>query len=147
MTVCRIMFFVRRLMIRGVGMFVVSSSCVLYHDGVSGPIGIGTPGGKFCTHMDGRRYVFSGVPLTASLSLLRICTLHIHPYVPAHRDFAGVGLSPISVRTICHNLPAYICESESFCVRSCASPIRWRNGRSNHNVRIGTAFLSVRTYV
>ena len=147
MTVRRIVFFVRRLMIRGVGMFVVNSSCVLYHDGVSGPIGTGIPGGKFCTRTDGHRYVFSGVPLTASLSMLRNCTLHIHTYVPARRDFAGVGLSPISVRTMCHNLPAYICESESFCVRSCASPIRWRNGKSNHNVRIGTAFLRVRTYV
>ena len=141
------MFFVRHLMIRGVGMFVVTCSCVLYHDGVSGPIGTGIPGGTFCTRMDGRRYVFSDVPLTASLSMLRNCTLHIHTYVPARRDFAGVGLSPISVRTICHNLPAYICESESFCVRFCASPIRWRSGKSNHNFRIGTAFLRAHTYV
>ena len=78
---------------------------------------------------------------------LRNCTLHIHTYVPACRDFAGVGLSPVSVRTICHNLPAYICELESFCVPSCASPIRWRSGKSNHNVRIGTAFLRARTCV
>ena len=141
------MFFVRRLMIRGVGMFVVTCSCVLYRDGVSGPIGTGILGGIFCTRTDGRRYVFSGVPLTASLLMLRNYTLHIHTYVPARCDFAGVGLSPISVRTICHNLPAYICESESFCVRSCVSPIHWRSGKSNHNVRIGTAFFRARTYV
>ena len=138
---------VRRLMIQGVGMFVVTCSCVFYRDDVSGPIGTGILGGRFCTRADGRRYVFSGVPLTASLSMLRNCTLHIHTYVPARHDFAGVGLSPISVRTICHNLPAYICESESFCVRSCVSPIRWRSGKSNHNVRIGTTFLHARTCV
>ena len=141
------MFFVCRLMIRGVGMFVVTCSYVLYHDGVSSPIGTGIPDGRFCTRMDGRRYVFSGVPLTASLSMLRTYTLHIRTYVPARHGFAGVGLSPISVRTICHNLPAYICESESFCVRFCAYPIHWRSGKSNHNVRIGTAFLRARTYV
>ena len=139
--------FVRSLMIREVGMFVVTCSCVLYHDGISSPIGTGIPDGRFCTRTDGRRYVFSGVPLTASLSMLRTYTLHIRTYVPARRGFAGVGLSPISVRTICHNLPAYICESESFCVRFCASPIHWRSGKSNHNVRIGTAFLRARTYV
>ena len=141
------MFFVRRLMIRGVGMFVVICSCVLYPDGVSGPSGIGIPGGRFCTRTDGRRYVFSDVPLTASLSMLRNCTLHIHTYVPARRDFAGVGLSPISIRTICHNLPAYICGSESFCVRFYVTPICWRSWKSNHNVRIGIAFLRARTCV
>ena len=128
-------------------MFVVTCLCVLYRDGVSGPIGTEIPGGRFCTRTDGRRYVFSRVPLTASLSLLRNCTHHIHTYVPARRDFASVGLSPISVRTICHNQHACICESESFCVRSCESPIRWRSGKSNHNVRIGTAFFRVHTCV
>ena len=121
--------------------------CVLYLDDVSSPIGTGIPGGRFYTRTGGRRYVFYDVPLAVSLSKSKICTLHNHIYVPARRGFVDVGLSPISVRTICHNSRAYICESESFCVQFYASPIHWRNGKSSHNVRIDIASLRAHTYI
>ena len=78
----------------------VTCPCVLYHDGVSSPICSGTPGGKFYTRTDSRRYVFSGVPSTASSSTKKTYSPHNHIYVPVHHAFAGVGLGPISIRTI-----------------------------------------------
>ena len=60
-TVCQIMFFCTPFNdpeSRNIRLRLVTCPCVLYHDGVSSPIGTGTPGGKFCIRTDGHRYVF-----------------------------------------------------------------------------------------
>ena len=125
----------------------VTCPCVLYHNDVLSPIDSGTPGGKLYIHTDSRRYVFSNVPSIVSSLMPKTCSLHNHIYVPVRRAFVDVGLSPISVRTIYRNLHACICESESFCVQSCAFLIRWRSGKNIHNFHSGIAFLRVHTYV